>query len=62
MIQLASDPKASRSWRPLPGDGKETDAARRTRSAHAWPFISQYGAKPAAQPQTRQPAASDHGS
>ena len=41
MIQLATDPNASRSnWRPAAGDTKEdTLASRRPRSGHAWPFI-----------------------
>ena len=41
MIQLATDPNASRSnWRPAAGEAKEeTLAARRPRSGHAWPFI-----------------------
>jgi hypothetical protein len=41
MIQLATDPNASRSnWRPAAGDAKENPmAARRARTGHAWPFI-----------------------
>lgn len=40
MIQLATDPKASRSnWRPA-GEAKDNPmSARRARSGHAWPFI-----------------------
>ncbi|MBC5764060.1 hypothetical protein [Ramlibacter albus] len=50
MIQLASDPNASRTaWRPAQAEGKGAPLdARRTRS-HAWPFISRHGEKPAAQ-------------
>ena len=41
MIQLATDPNASRSnWRPAAGEAREGDqASRRPRSGHAWPFI-----------------------
>jgi hypothetical protein len=41
MIQLATDPNASRSnWRPAPGEAKDMPmAARRARNGHAWPFI-----------------------
>jgi hypothetical protein len=41
MIQLATDPNASRSnWRPAAGESREsTLASRRPRSGHAWPFI-----------------------
>ena len=41
MIQLATDPNASRSnWRPAAGDAKDdTLVSRRPRSGHAWPFI-----------------------
>ena len=39
MIQLATDPNASRSnWRPAADEAKE-NASRRPRSGHAWPFI-----------------------
>ena len=41
MIQLATDPNASRSnWRPAAAEAKDnTLAARRPRNGHAWPFI-----------------------
>ena len=41
MIQLATDPNASRSnWRPAAADAKDNNVApRRARSGHAWPFI-----------------------
>lgn len=41
MIQLATDPNASRSnWRPAAAEAKDnTGATRRPRSAHAWPFL-----------------------
>lgn len=52
MIQLATDPKASRTdWRPAPDDTREQPlAARRERSGHAWPFISRHAERPAGQP------------
>jgi hypothetical protein len=63
MIQLASDPTASRvNWRPAPGVGKDASLqAQRSRSGHAWPFISRYADKPVAQQQIRKPS-SEHGS
>ena len=62
MIQLASDPNASRTWRP--GQEEDKDASlqlRPGRSAHAWPFISRYTEKPAAPQQPQEPS-SEHGS
>ena len=58
MIQLATDPNASRSnWRPAPAEGKEQGtASRRQRSGHAWPFISQYAERPASQESKRTPS------
>jgi hypothetical protein len=66
MIQLASDPTASRvNWRPAMAEGKEiqemSSQARRGRSGHAWPFISRYAEKPGSQQQAKKPS-SDHGS
>lgn len=48
MIQLATDPHASRSpWRPAGADGRENPlAASARRSGHAWPFISRHGERP----------------
>jgi hypothetical protein len=44
MIQLATDPNASRSnWRPVPAEAKDnTLAGRRPRSSHAWPFMARF--------------------
>ena len=44
MIQLATDPHASRSnWRPAAADAKdESPSQRRSRNGHAWPFISRH--------------------
>ena len=62
MIQLATDPNASRSnWRPAPAEAK-ADALASRRPRHAWPFISQYEErKPSAQDSKRTPS-SDSGS
>jgi hypothetical protein len=64
MIQLANDPNASRSFaRAAANDGKAgLQDASRARNAHAWPFLSQYAARPARQENTDKPAANDSGS
>lgn len=53
MIHLATDPNASRSgYRPAPaGDEGKVAAvdARRSRSGHAWPFLSQHADRPSRQ-------------
>jgi hypothetical protein len=58
MIQLATDPNASRlNWRPAAADGKENPLdARRARSGHAWPFISRHAERPATQENKRTPS------
>jgi hypothetical protein len=63
MIQLATDPNASRSqWRPAAADAKETNLApSRGRSGHAWPFISRHGERPSQQDSKRTPG-TDNGS
>jgi hypothetical protein len=63
MIQLANDPNASRtSYRPEHSEAKGTNVtAQRSRSGHAWPFLSRYAARPGQQ-DTQKPAASDSGS
>lgn len=62
MIQLASDPNASRTgWRPAQAQGKAASLeAPRTRG-HAWPFISRHGEKPAAE-EPRKNSNGDSGS
>lgn len=61
MIQLASDPNASRmNWRPAPSEEKQASQTPR-RSGHAWPFISRYAGKPAAGEQPKK-SSSEHGS
>jgi hypothetical protein len=53
MIQLATDPSASRmGYRPEHGEGAakvSTQEARRGRTGHAWPFLSRYAPKPVRQ-------------
>lgn len=51
MIQLATDPNASRtSYRPAAqGEGKGSTATQRGRTGHAWPFLSRYEARPSKQ-------------
>lgn len=63
MIQLANDPNASRSFpRAAANDGKAEQDSRRSRTGHAWPFLSQYAARPARKENTEKPAANDSGS
>lgn len=64
MIQLANDPKAARFFpRAAANDGRpEGHDARRARSGHAWPFLSQHAARPARQENSDKPAANDSGS
>jgi len=51
MIQLATDPTASRSYRlARTDDAKDSGLdARRGRTGHAWPFLSRYAPQPARQ-------------
>jgi len=60
MIQLATDPKASRSWRPS-GPTTPKTAGQRVRGAQGWPFLSKAVLKPDFQDSVRQPR-SDNGS
>jgi hypothetical protein len=63
MIQLANDPNASRtSYRPEHSEAKGSNSnAQRSRSGHAWPFLSRYAARPTQQ-DNQKPAANDSGS
>ena len=64
MIQLASDPNASRTtWRPAASEAKDnTLAPRRSRSGHAWPFISRHAERAAASQDHKRTPSSDNGS
>jgi hypothetical protein len=63
MIQLATDPNASRSnWRPSPAEAKDSTLVRRPRSAHAWPFISRHGEQSADSQDPKRSTSSDSGS
>jgi hypothetical protein len=65
MIQLATDPTASRSsYRPTAGDDENKSDAfdtRRSRNGHAWPFLSRHADRPA-HPNNQKPAANSSGS
>jgi hypothetical protein len=64
MIQLATDPHASRSnWRPAAADAKDDapTSARRSRNGHAWPFISRHVERVSAPQETKRTPA-DSGS
>ncbi|AEG91286.1 hypothetical protein [Ramlibacter tataouinensis] len=62
MIQLATDPNASRmNWRPAASDGKANNfELRRGRSGHAWPFLAREALRPASPQAPKTP--SDSGS
>lgn len=63
MIQLATDPHGSRTnWRPAAAEAKdESQSPRRSRSGHAWPFISRHVER-AVPPQESKRANADNGS
>ena len=62
MLQLATDPHASRlNWRPAT-ERKEPTVARAGRPGHAWPFISRHGERPAGQPAAKPTPTSESGS
>ncbi|QJW83422.1 hypothetical protein HK414_02175 [Ramlibacter terrae] len=62
MIQLATDPKASRlNWRPAGAEAKPNGLAQR-RNGHAWPFISRHDERPAAQQQGQRTPNTSSGS
>lgn len=67
MIELANTRNATRSFQRAAandGDvGRDARAeARGTRSGHAWPFLSQYAARPANDKNSDKPAANESGS
>jgi len=65
MIQLASDPSASRtSYRAEHGEGAGKESAgepRRGRIGHPWPFLSRYAPRPTREESPKR-AAGDSGS
>lgn len=63
MIQLATDPTASRtSYRPQPEEqGKAQAQASQRRGGHAWPFLSQQAIR-APRRDGQKPTSSDSGS
>ena len=63
MIQLATDPNASRStWRPAAAEDQANLVQRRPRSAHAWPFISRHGERLTAPKESKPTHTSESGS
>jgi hypothetical protein len=56
MIQLATDPNASRSnWRPAEGEARDnTPSARQPRNGHAWPFIVRHAERASGASQDRK--------
>ena len=62
MIQLASEATASRtSYRPVQSESTRAPVdARRSRTGHAWPFLSRYAVRP--QQSGQKPAATEGGS
>ncbi|MDB5897311.1 MAG: hypothetical protein JWP22_1601 [Ramlibacter sp.] len=64
MIQLATDPNASRqNWRPAGAQAKDdSTVSRRARSGHAWPFIARHGDRPSGQQDSKRTPSSDSGS
>ena len=63
MIQLATDPNASRStWRPAAAQGQDNLVQRRPRSAHAWPFISRHEEHASAPQENKPTHSSESGS
>jgi len=60
MIQLATDPNASRSWRPAAHDDKRNAFSPQRRGGHAWPFLSRQPGQPV--PQETSKPSSDSGS
>ncbi len=63
MIQLATDPTASRtSFRPQERDEEgKARGALRGRSGHAWPFLSRQAIRPS-RPDSQKPTSNDSGS
>jgi hypothetical protein len=64
MIQLATDPNASRSnWRHAAGEAKESTLAARRPRSHAWPFIVRHAERSnASQDHKRTPTSTESGS
>ena len=64
MIQLATDPNASRNWRPAAAEANEASLAakRRPRNGHAWPFISRYAERASVPQETKPVPSSNSGS
>jgi hypothetical protein len=63
MIQLATDPNASRGqWRPAAAQAGQASPVSPRRTGHAWPFISRYGELTPAPQELKRPPKSEGGS
>lgn len=63
MIQLANDPKASRTgWRATAADKATARDPRLGRPGHSWPFLSPHARRPAAQQDVAKTPRHDSGS
>jgi hypothetical protein len=61
MIQLASDPNASRDWRPAAA-GDATGKGAKGRPGHAWPFLSKQPVQRPLEKSEAKPSRNDGGS
>lgn len=61
MIQLANDPKASRTAHRPAQSESQGPGGQRNRGGHAWPFLSRQPTRPLRQ-DSQKPVASDSGS
>jgi len=65
MIQLATDPTASRmSYRLARSEDEAKDSSfdtKRGRTGHAWPFLSRYAPQPARQDGQKSTGSASHG-
>ena len=62
MIERASDPNASRSWRPTAADDDAAAKVAKGRPGHAWPFLSKQPVQRPLASGEGKPSRSDSGS
>lgn len=63
MIKLASDPNASRGWRPTAAADRDAAAATaKGRTKHVWPFLSKQPVQRPLAASSGKPTRSDSGS
>ncbi|RYG10953.1 MAG: hypothetical protein EON92_11640 [Burkholderiales bacterium] len=53
MIQLATDPNASRSWQAPGQENQRTTFSPQRRGGHAWPFLSRQVGQPVSRETTK---------